>query len=111
MLYRALTNPGELQKDYSPPPGAALINAKSSSNECGTDTEEDGPDRSLPRRAHKCWQYDQPIRRYDHYCRWLTNVIGLLNHREFLVMVVGLVAIGVFGMALDTFLLLSMGSR
>ena len=28
----------------------------------------------------------QPIRRYDHYCRWLTNAVGLLNHREFVAM-------------------------
>lgn len=54
-----------------------------------------------PPRSHKSWLYPRPIRRYDHYCRWLTNVIGLLNHREFMVMLVGLVMISVLGAAVD----------
>lgn len=43
--------------------------------------------------------------RYDHYCRWLTNVIGLLNHREFFVMLVGLIAIAVAGVGVDAMLM------
>mmetsp|Transcript_6318 Transcript_6318/g.16947 ORF Transcript_6318/g.16947 Transcript_6318/m.16947 type:complete len:510 (-) Transcript_6318:120-1649(-) len=58
-------------------------------------------DLPLPKRAHKTWQYPLPIRRYDHYCRWLTNCIGLLNHREFIIMVGGLVATGIFGALVD----------
>lgn len=61
----------------------------------------------LPPRTHKSWQYRQPIRRYDHYCKWLTNCIGLLNHREFVVMVTGLVVIGVAGAAVDMLLALT----
>lgn len=61
-------------------------------------------DRPLPRRAHKAWLYALPIRRYDHYCRWLTNCIGLLNHREFIIMCIGLVSIGAFGCLVDVIL-------
>eukprot|EP00913_Durusdinium_trenchii_P008691 g8164.t1 len=46
-------------------------------------------EEGLPQRAHKSRQYDHPIRRYDHYCKWVNNVIGLLNHREFILMVGG----------------------
>ncbi|CAE7257996.1 cdc48 [Symbiodinium natans] len=43
-------------------------------NNNGVDLEQGiGPN---PRRAHKSWQYGRPIRRYDHYCKWLNNVIG-----------------------------------
>ena len=58
----------------------------------------------IPRRAHKSWQYSRPIRRYDHYCKWLKNVIGLLNHREFVIMVAGLLLIGVLGIMVDIWL-------
>jgi hypothetical protein len=105
LAYSALMDPGQLQKDYAPPPGAALI---STNNENSTDADEEAPDRNLPKRAHKCWQYKRPVRRYDHYCRWLTNVIGLLNHREFFVMVCGLVCIGTFGVCLDVVLMIAM---
>eukprot|EP00435_Cladocopium_sp_Y103_P062724 s554_g24.t1 len=30
----------------------------------------------MPKRSHKAWLYKRPIRRFDHYCRWVTNVIG-----------------------------------
>eukprot|EP00438_Fugacium_kawagutii_P030926 Skav202928 [mRNA] locus=scaffold1565:340874:341494:- [translate_table: standard] len=56
---------------------------------------------ALPLRAHKSWQYPLPIRRYDHYCKWLDNVIGFLNHREFVLMVGGLVMIAIIGIAVD----------
>eukprot|EP00930_Biecheleria_cincta_P024170 TRINITY_DN17330_c0_g1_i1.p1 TRINITY_DN17330_c0_g1~~TRINITY_DN17330_c0_g1_i1.p1 ORF type:complete len:374 (+),score=43.45 TRINITY_DN17330_c0_g1_i1:51-1124(+) len=61
-----------------------------------------------PKRAHKTWLYPRPIRRYDHYCKWLHNVIGLWNHREFVTMVIGLTAIGVFGVAVDACLAILM---
>mmetsp|Transcript_19119 Transcript_19119/g.45016 ORF Transcript_19119/g.45016 Transcript_19119/m.45016 type:complete len:449 (+) Transcript_19119:102-1448(+) len=61
----------------------------------------------LPKRCHKAWLWKSPIRRYDHFCRWVTNCIGLLNHREFIIMLSGLVAIGVLGSLLDCILLLA----
>jgi len=69
------------------------------------------PEAPMPKRAHTTWQYKRPIRRYDHYCRWLSNCIGLLNHREFVVMLVGLVVIAVLGSLVDAVLALSMLSR
>mmetsp|Transcript_16358 Transcript_16358/g.30081 ORF Transcript_16358/g.30081 Transcript_16358/m.30081 type:complete len:326 (-) Transcript_16358:16-993(-) len=65
---------------------------------------------SLPKRAHKAWLYKFPIRRYDHYCRWLMNAIGLLNHRSFFVMCTGLLIAAVCGALLDTMLLVAFGS-
>merc|ERR1719188_84169 len=61
----------------------------------------------LPRRAHKTWLYRRPIMRFDHYCRWLTNVIGLRNHREFMIMTGGLTAIAGLGVMADAVLLLA----
>jgi len=55
----------------------------------------------LPKRTHKAWLYKQPIRRYDHYCRWVTNCIGLRNHREFMVMCATLILMALIGMAVD----------
>ena len=57
--------------------------------------------RGMPRRAHKSWQYPRPIRRYDHYCKWLKNTIGLLNHREFVTMLMGLTLISFVGIVVD----------
>jgi len=57
--------------------------------------------QKMPKRSHKTWLYRQHVRRYDHYCRWVTNVIGLLNHREFFVMVICLVLIALVGGAID----------
>jgi len=70
-----------------------------------------GVDDVPPPRAHQTWQYPRPIRRYDHYCRWLTNCIGLLNHREFVIMLVGLVTIGLSGVAVDLTLVASMVNK
>merc|ERR1712226_1742520 len=50
------------------------------------------------------WLYDLPVRRYDHYCRWLMNAIGLLNHREFIVFLASLTLIAVLGTVLDAWL-------
>mmetsp|Transcript_66736 Transcript_66736/g.157146 ORF Transcript_66736/g.157146 Transcript_66736/m.157146 type:complete len:360 (+) Transcript_66736:36-1115(+) len=60
----------------------------------------------LPKRAHKAWLYKRPILRFDHYCRWVTNVIGLNNHREFMVMCTGLATVAMLGVAVDAALLL-----
>jgi len=98
MILSALADPGQL-----PDTGDALI----SHNDAGTDADEEASDRALPKRAHKCWQYQRPVRRYDHYCRWLTNVIGMRNHREFIVMVTGLVGIGVIGICFDMLLMVA----
>eukprot|EP00438_Fugacium_kawagutii_P014175 Skav207941 [mRNA] locus=scaffold108:220712:221515:+ [translate_table: standard] len=73
--------------------------------------EHSDVEQGLPQRAHKSWQYDRPIRRYDHYCKWLQNVIGLLNHREFVVMVGGLVVIAVLGMVVDVWLGVLIGEK
>jgi hypothetical protein len=63
------------------------------------------PGDPLPRRAYKTWLYSRPVLRFDHYCRWLTNVIGLRNHREFMVMVFGLTAASLLGVVVDGVLL------
>ncbi|CAE7572379.1 zdhhc7 [Symbiodinium sp. CCMP2592] len=65
----------------------------------------------VPPRAHKSWLYTREIRRYDHYCKWVKNVIGLLNHREFVVMLIGLTSSGVLGLAVDTYLALVMAFK
>ncbi|CAE7405728.1 PFA3 [Symbiodinium sp. CCMP2592] len=64
-----------------------------------------------PLRAHESWQYGRKIRRYDHYCKWVHNVIGLLNHREFVVMLVCLCVIGLFGVILDVYLALLLAQK
>lgn len=61
----------------------------------------------LPKRAQKTWLYKLPIRRYDHYCRWVMNCIGLLNHREFIVLCIGLVVIGIVGVVVDVVLIIA----
>ena len=89
MAYCAFADPGQVKKTRNTKIGAVG----------GMDIEE-----GMPRRAHKSWQYSRPIRRYDHYCKWLQNVIGLLNHREFVIMVGGLLLIGVLGIMVDIWL-------
>ncbi|CAE7246034.1 unnamed protein product [Symbiodinium necroappetens] len=71
MGYCAVADPGQLKKTRNIPLD-------------GIDLEQG--DR--PFRAHESWQYDRKIRRYDHYCKWVNNTIGLLNHREFVLMLV-----------------------
>merc|ERR1712217_525186 len=65
----------------------------------------------MPERAHNAWICERPIRRYDHYCRWLMNGIGLLNHREFFCMLVGLVLAAVLGVVVDSVAILMECSR
>jgi len=88
MTYAAFSDPGQMKKD---PNGGEVA--------------------MMPKRAYKSWQYKRPIRRFDHYCRWLNNCIGLLNHREFIAMLVGILAIAVFGIAVDVMLAISMINR
>ena len=47
-------------------------------------------DGEPPKHTHKSWLYPEPIRCYDLYCRWLQNVVSLMNHREFMAMLIGL---------------------
>ena len=61
MAYCAFADPGQIRKTRNTQIGAVG----------GMDIEE-----GMPRRAHKSWQYSRPIRRYDHYCKWLQNVMS-----------------------------------
>ena len=89
MAYCACADPGQIKQTRKMKIGSVG----------GMDIEE-----GIPQRAHKSWQYSRPIRRYDHYCKWVKNVIGLLNHREFVIMVAGLLLIGVLGIMVDIWL-------
>eukprot|EP00933_Yihiella_yeosuensis_P002864 TRINITY_DN10502_c0_g3_i1.p1 TRINITY_DN10502_c0_g3~~TRINITY_DN10502_c0_g3_i1.p1 ORF type:complete len:359 (-),score=37.28 TRINITY_DN10502_c0_g3_i1:201-1277(-) len=93
MVYCILSDPGKLTSEQQDA-YARITQAP----------ESEGP--NLPKRCHKMWLFKAPIRRYDHYCRWLTNSIGLLNHREFVVMTAGLASIGICGTVLDIILVL-----
>lgn len=90
MMYALLCDPGQLQKS-----------GKRNSKEASSDF---GP---LPKRSQKTWLYERPIRRYDHYCRWLANCVGLKNHREFIIMLVGLVSAPFLGGVLDVILIVN----
>mmetsp|Transcript_49647 Transcript_49647/g.115101 ORF Transcript_49647/g.115101 Transcript_49647/m.115101 type:complete len:480 (+) Transcript_49647:72-1511(+) len=105
MAYCVYCNAGELKREDHRKAYARLQQASGGTPMSGCAAELEDP--PLPKRCHKTWQYTLPIRRYDHYCRWLTNCIGLLNHREFIVMVAGLVMIGVSGALLDFFLVIT----
>lgn len=100
MTYCTLCDPGQLQRQDQ------LV--RQQLLEEGANPKQELP---MPKRAHKAWLYALPIRRYDHYCRWLTNVIGLLNHREFVIMCIGLVMIAGLGALVDLVLLIVMASR
>ena len=86
MMYCAFADPGQIKKTRN-------------MQRDGLDSED-----GVPRRAHRSWQYPRPIRRYDHYCKWIQNVIGLLNHREFVTMLIGLTLIGLLGIGIDLWL-------
>jgi len=94
MAYCVVSNPGLLQREDHRKAYARL-------QQSGDGAEASLEDPPLPKRAHKAWLYQLPVRRYDHFCRWLTNCIGLLNHREFVSMLGGLVAIGACGCLID----------
>jgi len=72
---------------------------------------QDDSEADKPPRAHKSWQYPRPVRRYDHYCKWVANVIGLLNHREFYCMLIGLVTVGMTGAAVDVALIVLIAKK
>jgi len=55
----------------------------------------------LPQRAFKHWLYKRPILRFHQYCRWVTNCIGLNNHREYMIMLCGFVTMAVVDTVLD----------
>lgn len=88
MTYAAWADPGQLKAEK-----------KSRNVEVGADIERGMP--SIPLRAQHSFQYDRPIRRYDHFCKWLNNAIGLLNHREFILTLGGLMCIAVLGIVVD----------
>jgi len=67
----------------------------------GAEGDDELPQKAPP-RSYKTWCYERPVRRFDHYCRWLRNAIGLLNHREFFAMLVCLMLIAVLGFGIDT---------
>ena len=60
MAYCAFADPGQVKKTRNTKIGAVG----------GMDIEE-----GVPRRAHKSWQSSRPIRRYDHYCKWLQMLL------------------------------------
>merc|ERR1719410_315765 len=111
MAYAALRQPGQLKYEPHHEAYARLqegSGCRLTEDTChGDGAPEEQQDPPLPKWCHKTWQYPLPIRRYDHYCRWLANCIGLLNHREFVIMLIGLVAIGVLGSLLDVFLVIA----
>jgi hypothetical protein len=39
-----------------------------------------------PERAHFCSTLKKDVLRMDHYCPWTGNVVGLLNHKHFLLL-------------------------
>lgn len=94
MCYCVLGDPGKLSSEHL----KAFLQIRGQ--------EANTEDFVLPERCHKTWLFKQPIRRYDHYCRWLTNAIGLLNHREFVIMLFGLFSIGIGGAVVDISLLM-----
>merc|ERR1740117_155744 len=89
MVYTALCDPGQIH-----PVHEVLVRSRVAA-QAGDD------ELQVPQRSRKAWLYAFPIRRYDHYCRWLCNVIGLLNHRSFVLMCGGLMISVVIGGLMD----------
>lgn len=65
---------------------------------------EELPDRPIE-RSYKSSQFPRRIRRYDHYCRWLLNGIGLHNHREFFMLLMVFTVMVAGGSIVDVWLL------
>ena len=91
MLYCAVADPGQLRERRK---------RKVQLTDADVDVEKG---QKLPERSHKSWQYPRPVRRYDHYCKWINNTIALLNHREFVLMLFFLTLVGVIGIVLDVY--------
>jgi hypothetical protein len=100
MALTAFKDPGQLEK-VKDKASAALMAVEPNPSD---DKQVSSDAEVLPPRAHKSWMYARPVRRYDHYCRWVVNVIGLSNHREFILMVTGLALICISGIIVDGFL-------
>jgi len=62
-------------------------------------------ERSLPLRCSKHWLYRRPVLRFHQYCRWVTNSVGLHNHRSYMCMLAGFVGIAVTDAFLDLILI------
>lgn len=45
-----------------------------------------------PARSKHCRVYDQCVYKFDHYCVWIGNCVGGLNHRYFVALLVSLCA-------------------
>lgn len=110
LVYCAVADPGQLFKSTKRSKKRAAqepITSVEELEEAKGLTEKGLAGDQLPRRAHKTWLYDLPVRRYSHYCRWLCNCVGLLNHREYILMCLGIVATGAVGAAVDVFIVLA----
>lgn len=110
LAYCAIADPGKLlkPKKRSKKRGAKEpITSVEELEEAKGLTDGAAAGEQLPRRAHKTWLYDLAIRRYSHYCRWLCNCVGLLNHREYILMCLGIVATGAVGAAVDVYVVLA----
>jgi len=92
MIYAAFADPGQIAQSVEDDSDAS-------------DKDDQSCVGPMPKRAHQTWQYIRPVRRYDHYCRWLVNCIGLMNHREFLLMCAGLTTICIMGALTDCWLM------
>eukprot|EP00927_Polykrikos_kofoidii_P078606 TRINITY_DN75410_c0_g1_i1.p1 TRINITY_DN75410_c0_g1~~TRINITY_DN75410_c0_g1_i1.p1 ORF type:complete len:380 (-),score=55.49 TRINITY_DN75410_c0_g1_i1:38-1177(-) len=87
MAYTALADPGTMSEDMFVKWQAKQV--------------------QLPARAHKHWLYRRPILRFHQYCRWVTNCVGLRNHREYMIMVAGFVIIAVTDVIVDSVLFIA----